>query len=206
MNPPKKHQILQAENPGFNLSKYPFLAQYSQAFVDSILFVLVVEGALHSNGGQTNQHNDKGGLTRFGLSQKYNPEIDVTKLTLESAVAHYYKKYYLTPRINLLPHYIQPAVFGAYVNAGVDESIKFLQISAGAAADGVIGSQTISHVAGRTPSALLADFLSRRGADYSLTAASDCSQSGYLRGWLRRTYLQLQYSIAICDELEAAHV
>ncbi len=160
---PKKHLILQAEHPSFDISKFAFLMQYPSAFVDAMLFVLVVEGALKSNGGQTNHHNDKGGLTRFGLSQKYNNEIDVTQLTLESAVAHYYKKYYLTPRINLLPHYIQPAVFGAYVNAGVDESIKFLQISCGAAADGVIGPQTISHAKGRKPSTLLADFLSRRG-------------------------------------------
>lgn len=201
MQPPKKYQILKAEDSTFSIANFDFLMQYSQAFVDSILFVLVVEGALKNDGGQTNHHNDKGGLTRFGLSQKYNPEIDVTKLTLESAVAHYHQKYYLLPHIDKLPHTIQPAVFDAYVNAGADESIKFLQISCGAAADGIIGQQTISHVMGRNTHALLIDFLSRRGLDYSLTAACDRSQSGYLRGWLRRTYLQQAYSLAIIDDL-----
>lgn len=201
MQSPKKYQILKAEEPSFSIANFDFLMQYSQAFVDSILFVLVAEGALKSNGGQTNQHKDKGGLTRFGLSQKYNPEIDVTKITLESAVAHYHKKYYLLPHIDKLPHYIQPAVFSAYVNAGVDESIKFLQLSSGAAADGLIGNQTVRHVLGRNAHTLLADFLSRRGADYSLTAANDRSQSGYLRGWLRRTYLQQAYTHAIIDDL-----
>jgi hypothetical protein len=39
--------------------------------------------------------NDEGGNTKFGIAQRYNPEVDVKNLTLEQAKDIYYKKYWL---------------------------------------------------------------------------------------------------------------
>jgi len=41
----------------------------------------------------TNYSNDPGGLTKFGISQRWNPDIDVENLTYDEAVEIYLKKF-----------------------------------------------------------------------------------------------------------------
>ena len=44
-------------------------------------------------GGYVNNSNDKGGETKFGISKKAYPHLDIKKLTLKDAENIYYNDY-----------------------------------------------------------------------------------------------------------------
>jgi lysozyme family protein len=62
----------------------------SSFFEDAVNFVLENEGKDHA----VNDPNDSGGLTKFGISQHFNPQVNVANLTLEGAMDIYRSKYW----------------------------------------------------------------------------------------------------------------
>jgi lysozyme family protein len=66
----------------------------------------------------TNDPDDPGGLTRYGISKKANPDIDVAGLTLDQATAIYKARYWkpVTTGANDL---LDMAAFDTAVNCGV---------------------------------------------------------------------------------------
>lgn len=46
-------------------------------------------------GGFVNSPSDPGGMTKYGISQKYNPDVDVKNLTVDEAVRIYFERYWL---------------------------------------------------------------------------------------------------------------
>lgn len=50
---------------------------------------------LNSEGGLANHPSDRGGLTKFGISQRSYPNLDIRNLTKEQAKDIYYRNYYL---------------------------------------------------------------------------------------------------------------
>jgi hypothetical protein len=45
-------------------------------------------------GGYSNDSNDPGGETKYGISKRYNPDIDIKNLTLEQAKQIYLERYW----------------------------------------------------------------------------------------------------------------
>lgn len=66
-----------------------------EAFNNAILFTLGWEGGLSEN------LLDPGGLTKFGISQRSYPFLDIRNLTVEQAVQIYYEDYWLRSRAYL---------------------------------------------------------------------------------------------------------
>jgi lysozyme family protein len=46
-------------------------------------------------GYKSDNPNDKGGLTKYGIAQAYHPDIDVANLTLDQAKEIYLKEYWI---------------------------------------------------------------------------------------------------------------
>src|SRR3989304_3501136 len=46
------------------------------------------------NGGVTDDLDDPGGLTKWGISQEKNPDLDVKSLSLDDAVSIYEERYW----------------------------------------------------------------------------------------------------------------
>lgn len=59
---------------------------------------------------------DPGGKTRYGISQVYNPEVDVKNLTLEKAKDIYYRKYWIPAGCNDVPFPMDICLFDSQVN------------------------------------------------------------------------------------------
>lgn len=47
------------------------------------------------NGGYTNDPDDPGGETKWGISKRANPDLDIKNLTLEDAINIYYHRYWV---------------------------------------------------------------------------------------------------------------
>jgi len=89
-------------------------------FDKAIKFVLKWEG------GYSNDPNDPGGETKFGISKRSYPELDISKLTLKQAKEIYYQNYWLEAGCDDLPYPFNIIVFDTAVNMGRRRAIKFI--------------------------------------------------------------------------------
>ena len=105
---------------------------------------------LRHEGGLSDHPDDPGGLTKWGLSQRAYPDLDIANLLLYDAARIYERDYWQACRCDDLPYPVALAVFDTAVNCGVARSIRFLQASVGAKEDGLVGPATLAAVkAGR---------------------------------------------------------
>lgn len=144
-------------------------------------------------GHDTDDPNDPGGLTRYGIAQTRHPEVDVRSLTLARAKEIYRADYWDPIRGDQLPARLAFVVFDSAVNQGVGRAAGFLQHALGIETDGQIGPRTIA-AARRIGSAVVPKFLRLRAIAYFDLARSKPSQQRYLAGWLQRCFEAQQAS------------
>lgn len=94
-------------------------------------------------GFYSNDPEDSGGETKYGISKAAFPNIDIKNLTLDAAKTIYFDNYWTPSKCYLLPGAIAAQVFDFAVNAGVATAAKTLQRALGVADDGEIGSATL---------------------------------------------------------------
>ena len=126
--------------------------------------------------------NDSGGLTKYGISQKAYPNLDIRSLTKEKAQQIYKRDYYDAVKADLFENELLALhVFDMAVNAGVGRSIRMLQKVLVIEVDGIIGKNTINTAnAGDWANA----FISARINYYKQTATG--RNLTFLKGWLNR--------------------
>jgi lysozyme family protein len=134
-------------------------------------------------GGYVNDPADPGGETKYGISKRAYPDLDIAALELADARDIYRADYWDACRCDELPPALALAVFDAAVNQGVAAAGRFLQRAVGASADGVIGPNTLA-AAGRAGEAALGHLLAERALHY----ASLPTFARFGRGWMRRLF------------------
>ena len=104
--------------------------------------------------------------TKYGISAKAYPDVDIAALTLDDARALYRRDYWQPIAGDALPAALALLVFDAAVNNGVTQAVRWLQEAAGTPGDGQIGPATLAAVkasaAGSGGAALCAEFLALR--------------------------------------------
>lgn len=147
-------------------------------FDQAAAFVLVAEGEWNRNPG------DAGGPTRWGISAKAHPGVDLEALTPEGARAIYHAEYWTPAGCDALPAPLRLPLFDGAVQHGVRVAVKLLQQSVGATPDGIMGPETRAACARADWREVLVDYLARRARLYAV-------QPGYSTfgfGWLRRIF------------------
>lgn len=102
------------------------------------------EALIGHEGGLADHPSDPGGLTKWGISQRAYPAVDIRSLTLDGAKAIYERDYWRAGHCHEMPPQLALLHFDACVNNGVGQAAKFLQQALGVAADGVIGPRTMA--------------------------------------------------------------
>lgn len=131
--------------------------------------------------------HDTGGATRWGISQRAYPDVDIEGLTHEHALRLYRADYWQRMRCYDMPRPIALAVFDTAVNLGQPQAARLLQRVVGVVQDGVVGPRTIQAVRGVAPDALVARLLGARCRFYRNLA--DSRPGVYLTsldGWMNR--------------------
>jgi lysozyme family protein len=144
-------------------------------------FEQAVALVLKHEGGYSNDPKDPGGETRYGISKRAYPDVDILRLTEDEAKAIYRRDYWDTLRPDELPQELAICVFDCAVNMGRDKAIRLLQRACGVAQDGVMGGNTIA-AANRLSEAVVR-FSAERVIAYTGTRGFDT----FGKGWLRRT-------------------
>jgi lysozyme family protein len=134
-----------------------------------------------AEGGYVNDPRDPGGETKFGISKRQYPNLDIKNLTLEQAKEIYYRDYWLPIEAGRLHERLAIYYFDCAVNQGVPTAKKLMQQHCGVTADGVIGNATRAAMMKLLPIADN-DFMKLREERYRKTANFD----RYGKGWLNR--------------------
>jgi lysozyme family protein len=133
-------------------------------------------------GGYVNHPKDPGGETKFGITKRTYPSVNIKALTLDDAKAIYKRDFWDKVRGDDLPWPVSFNAFDGAVNSGVSQSAKWLQRSVGAAEDGKIGPITIGAV-----KAADADIVAARFNGHRLKFMTDLSTwATFGKGWARR--------------------
>lgn len=145
-------------------------------FADAFAVVIGHEG------GYVNDPRDPGGETKYGISKRAYPALNIADLTLEDARFIYRRDYWDKVRGDELPDALALNTFDAAVNHGVKNGIRMLQAAVGAEVDGVIGPETISK-AWRTNPVVAAIRFNASRLDFYTTLPEWAT---FGRGWARR--------------------
>ena len=153
-------------------------------------------------GGYTNDENDRGGKTTWGITEEEAREFgyagDMRNLTKDFAKNIYLKKYYLGNKLDkILNDKVALSIFDWAVNSG-RRGIKKAQIVAnkfGASliVDGIIGNKTLEAINSINPEAFLKEYHEMQRTFYKNLAAKDSTQEDFLKGWLNRVEIKEEY-------------
>lgn len=146
------------------------------------------ERLIGHEGGYVNQPNDPGGETRYGVSKRSYPEVDIKNLTLDGAKAIYRKDYWTPIKADQMPYKVAFDVFDAAVNHGCDRAILLMQEALGVSQDGLIGKITLATAQSINPDKFRMRFNAARLFFY--TTLSTWPSFG--KGWCRRVAANLK--------------
>lgn len=148
-------------------------------------FDAAIDFVLQNEGGLSNDPQDFGGLTNFGISQKTYPDVDIKNLTRDEAKEIYRKDYWHYDTIE--NQRVATKLFDAAVNMGPVRAVRILQLALGAievgpiVSDGIFGSHTADCINAADPDKLMDEYKARLAKYYC-----ELNQPEFTLGWLRR--------------------
>jgi len=113
----------------------------------------IIEKVLEHEGGYVNDPKDLGGETKYGITKRFYPDVDIKNLTIEQATEIYKKDYWDKNKVESLPQNLWHIYFDMCVNMGKRTAVKVLQRAAvnkgkNIEVDGGLGPMTIGALKG----------------------------------------------------------
>jgi len=93
-------------------------------------FDQIIDKVLNHEGGYVNDPTDPGGETKYGISKKAYPNVDIKNLSLEDAKAIYKKDYWDKTKTDSIPSQLRYIYFDMCINMGQRTAVKVLQNAA----------------------------------------------------------------------------
>lgn len=156
-------------------------ANSDPAFEKAMITVFRTEGEC------SNDPDDAGGYTCYGISQRANPEVDVRNITRADAERIGYKKYYTAYNIHKLPDNLRGNVFMLGWASGpataVKKFCKFLKIPERTKID-----ENIVLAATSYPGDIHNDFLDDQ-QNWYIQVSKKGNNKKFLKGWMNRVQL-----------------
>jgi hypothetical protein len=151
-----------------------------------------IDVILKWEGGYTNDPQDPGGATNWGITlnelkiwreNQSLTAVDVQNLKKDEAIEIFRSNYWNKMRCDDLPAGVDLVVFDFGVNAGISRSAKMLQLVVGANQDGSVGPATIAATNAQDPIAVVKSMTEKRLAYYQ----SLPGWGHFGKGWSNRT-------------------
>ena len=160
-----------------------------------------IDFTLKMEGGSTaeNDPNDPGGLTKYGISKRAYPNLDIENLTLEEAKAIYRRDYWEACWCDKMPADFAVAVFDCAVNQGVGRSIRILQSALNVDADGILGPTTMKALAAAGPRTIKR-LLAMRMAEYMRLIRANTALQVFAVNWCFRVLALHELTIEMAQQ------
>ena len=149
----------------------------------------VFDRLMGHEGNYSNDPNDPGGETKWGISKRAYPHLDIRNLTRNEAKYIYYWDFWVIIDAKDLPDGVAFQLFDFAVNSGIQTAIRYFQRALGVADDGNWGP--ISQ--GAASRAIESDMIMRLNAERLefMTKLKNWPHHG--KGWARRIAQNLRY-------------
>lgn len=160
--------------------------QYTNLFEKSFKRLLIWEG------GYVNHPNDPGGETKFGITKRSYPDINIKMLTEENAKKIYWNDWWMEYKYQEIKHgLIAAKTFDFAVNMGPSGGHKCLQRAIkgcgfNIVVDGVLGPITRQHAASCDPEKIFPAMCV--AAELHYRSISKNTSDDFIKGWLNRAY------------------
>ena len=108
-------------------------------------FEKAINKILKFEGGYVNDKNDSGGETKFGISKKTYPNLDIKNLTIGQAKEIYKRDYWNKIKGDFIKSQkIAELLFDTAINMGIKTAIILAQKCLNVKVDGILGKITLS--------------------------------------------------------------
>ncbi len=154
------------------------LISFDQAFVRLV----------DSEGGYVNSPKDPGGETKFGISKRSYPSVDIKALTLDGAKQIYFRDFW-TPLGTTAPA-VKFQAFDFAVNSGIPKAVKKLQLAVGAVDDGQWGAKSQAALDAMSLDDVLLRYMAERIRFWTSLPTWD----EFGKGWARRAADNMYYA------------
>jgi lysozyme family protein len=161
------------------------------------MFQKAVERVVSVEGGYSDHEADRGGSTKFGITQQTLAQFrgvpvsddDVRDLTEEEAHRIYKKFYWDVMNLDSVKsEKIAEVLFDQAVNRGVVPVVKYMQQVLGLKADGKVGIVTITALNSAPEQLTCLLLIEKAQIEYVRIVERNPSQIVFLEGWIRRTH------------------
>lgn len=155
-------------------------------------FAPAIAGVLANEGGLVDDPRDPGGVTKFGISRRSYPEVNIRYLTREEAETIYERDFWKFGAFN--SQRLANKMLDIYVNLPPANAIRLLQLSLNQQItpvmpldiDGVMGSATVYAANMSNEDPLIDELKAQLVLYYLADVRNDDSKFPFLTGWIRR--------------------
>lgn len=139
--------------------------------------------------GYVNDKDDPGGETRWGISKRSYPGLDIKNLTREAAKDIYRTDFWRRIDADTLPDGVAYQLFDFAINSGIETAVRYFQRALGVADDGHWGPMSAKAAAATSESDMIMQLCAER-LDF-MTRLKNWPHAS--RGWSRRIAQNLRY-------------
>lgn len=149
-------------------------------------FDAAIGTVIENEGGYANDSRDPGGETKYGISKRAYPNLEIKGLTVAQAEQIYERDYWNTLYAQIQSQDIATRLLDHGVTSGTETAVKIIQRAVGVDPDGIFGPATLRAINSKDPEKLLQDFRARRAVYYAEVAMERPAEAAFLLSWMRR--------------------
>ena len=155
-------------------------------------FTRLIPEILRHEGGYVNDPADPGGETKFGISKRAYPDVDIATLTEDQAIEIYRRDYWQPWMDQIRDEILALQVFDFGINAGLSTAARALQRVVRVDIDGIVGKITLGAINAKTHPGSFKFRHRRRFAEeaflhYAAIIRDHPARYKFARSWFRRT-------------------
>lgn len=140
-------------------------------------------------GGYVNNPKDPGLATKYGISKRSYPQVNIEELTQEAAKAIYYRDFWTPLNGDKLFDGVGFQLFDMAVNSGIGNAIRTYQKALGVVDDGHFGPASLAAASAMSESDQIMRIVAER-----LKFMVKCSAwNTFSKGWVNRMAANLYY-------------
>lgn len=170
---------------------------------DFNMAIKAILGDPSNEGGLSDNSNDPGGITKYGISLRFLKGIEgekatrdrIINLSQKEAIEIYKDNFWLDIYNSIESQAVAKALLDMGINAGTKTAVMLLQRACWSVLgnkgdpvdDGVLGNKTLACV-NKLGDMLVYSFRSERAGYYRAVASLNKSAGVFIQGWLSRAY------------------
>lgn len=152
-------------------------------------FKKCMDKLLDNEGGYVNNPKDPGGETKFGISKRTYPTLDIKNLTRDQAIEIYWRDFWQVLCADRWKYVVAFELMDGAVNHGIPKATMLVQQAVGVADDGRVGPVTLQAIAMTDPN----DLIMRYNGYRLIFMAKLEAWNTFGRGWAVRIANNLIY-------------